>query len=461
MRVRDIRPFGVSSAALAVTSICTVAASGALTRQLLASWPELRGYEAESVARAIAGGHGFSFPANERWLFAPGSPGQYFATAWVDPLFSYLLAAWFWLLGERAHLAAGLMNIAFFAGCIAVAYAAGRRLGGAAAGCAVALLLCGQEVFRLGFLGVNNAALSALLVSATALATLHYFARGTTRAACALGVMTGVTLLGCPAALLFPAALAGAVALNGQLDRTSRAWHVAALCMACAALVAPWALRNTLTFGRFVPLRTGGGQIAWVGTVGLGETLMPGISATPVPPPWRESTPGATVQRTLDAESRFAIHDFQMAVSAAQPPPGYAAMNEADRDAYYMREALRFVREQPVLTARLAFEKLKLLAAIHGRIGMGVALAALLGALLGALRPQTRALGMLAVAYVMPFSLIVAYFPRYRLSIEPVLAMLAVTGVSVVVAALRRAVANGQVTSRPGSATRRINRVSY
>jgi hypothetical protein len=258
------------------------------------------------------------------------------------------------------------------------------------------------------------------------------------RDAAVLGAVTGVTVLGCPAAILFVPALAVAAMVHDALPPVRRLRHAALISAVGVAVIAPWTLRNALTFGRFVPVRTGAGQIAWIGTVALSETIAPGLSGTSVPVPWRAQGATDAVMRSLASDARAALHEFQLRVPEADPPAGYAAMNEAERDGYYMGESLRFVREHPVLTLQLAIAKLKLLVAMHGFLGLWIALGAVLSGLVGLLRSDLRALALLAGAYVAPFALIVPYFPRYRLSIEPVLAVLAVAGIAWLASLLRR-----------------------
>src|SRR5262245_56705693 len=76
-------------AALAVCLVWTLVAVAALLRL-----PDpIPGYEAETIARAIVEGHGFSMPASQSWLFPAGPADEYHPTAWADPVYTYALAA--------------------------------------------------------------------------------------------------------------------------------------------------------------------------------------------------------------------------------------------------------------------------------------------------------------------------------------------------------------------------------
>jgi hypothetical protein len=193
-------------------------------------------------------------------------------------------------------------------------------------------------------------------------------------------------------------------------------------------VISPWTLRNYLTFGEFIPVRTGLGQITYIGTAVLSETFKPGSVISDIQVPWTASGPMQAVKRVMRNEARQALEEYQSNVLAVVPPPGYARMNEAQRDAIYLTRFMDFVLNNPVTTAQLAFFKTYIFAKSLGKLGFITIGFALVAIILGASDPRVRALFLLLLAYALPFSIIICYFSRYRIPIEPVVVTLAGIG---------------------------------
>ena len=200
----------------------------------------------------------------------------------------------------------------------------------------------------------------------------------------------------------------------------------AATVVAAMVIVAPWTLRNYLVFDEFVPVRDGLGQIAHVGTVGLGGTFAPKSASTALPTPWTSPGPlEATTRVITDWNARLALKRWQVELMEAEYGPGYDELDEVQRDKWYFRKARDYVLDHPVITARLTLAKLAYLVGSSPRFALA-ALVGLVGGLLLSLRQRLLVIPLaLAAAYAIPFTIIVPYFYRYRLPIEPVLAVLA------------------------------------
>jgi hypothetical protein len=405
------------------------------------SWRRTQGFEPEWIAQAIASGHGYSFSGADRWLFEPGAPDQYYPTAWSDPLFPLIYAALLYALGEPARLVMMLLSLAFFTGAALLAARTARSFAGPWAALATVVVL---------LITVRGA---AILVSPTPLAALwialllcylvlHADRLGTTDGF-RLGAILGFCMLTWSSTMiLVPVTLV--LVLWLAADRRAALRIAAATVAAAMVIVAPWTLRNYLVFDQFVPVRAGLGQIAHVGTVGLGGTFAPKSASTALPTPWTSSGPfEATTRVITDWNARFALKLWQVDLMKAEYGPGYGKLDEVQRDKWYFGKARDYVLDHPVITAQLTLAKLAYLVGSSPRFALA-ALVGLVGGLLLSLRQRLLVIPLaLAAAYAIPFTIIVPYFYRYRLPIEPVLAML--VGVTV-------AHALGRDASRPSGA---------
>ena len=108
-----------------IFSFLTVAHIG---RNVLPAWQSIKGWEAYSIAQALAEGEGYSFPANDRWLFPPIDDGTFHLTAWVDPLYTFCLAALIWVFGPYHQLAAAIFNLCLLFAALMLTYKLGERL---------------------------------------------------------------------------------------------------------------------------------------------------------------------------------------------------------------------------------------------------------------------------------------------------------------------------------------------
>lgn len=396
----------------------------------------VRGWEADDVARAIVGGHGFSFAGNERWLWDKwnGDPNSFFPTAWVDPVFTYILAGAHWLFGAHAYLSTYALVLICIAIILFCAYCIGKRFGSSWTGTlTVALISFNTALGRAFFESITNSALAACLVLLTAVVAIRYFEQPTLRRLTALGLITGFTILSCPAVQYFPLLLAAALVVYHFKDRRQAVWRPLLMLLLAALVLSPWAIRNYVTFGDLVLVRNGAGQLAWLGTVGPAETFMPGAAMSPLPAPWHSDGPRDAVRKMLDKDARLPMNAYLVKSVMAAPPAGYHELNEAARDAMYLDRTKNFIRQHPSVAAQMALTKLEVYVMRFGVFGLLVVALAVLGSLLAIRDLRTWPLSLLAVSFSGPFILIIAYYGRYRAPIEPVFAVLAAIGVSVIV----------------------------
>jgi len=399
----------------------------------------LQGYEAEWTARAILDGHGFSVRGNHRHLWYGLDADKIYPTAWVDPVFTYTLAGAHWLFGRYAFPAIVGLNFLALAAVMYMAYNLSARFGGPWAGVVAVVFIALHVHFLRGYIGIDNAPLASFFLMLTVLVAVRYFEQPTAIRLVVMGVFTGASLLACPAVQYLAYGIALAVFVHHLISRQVSLAIVRPIAMlALAAVVlAPWAIRNYRTFGETVLVRNGAGQMAYVGTVAAAETFMPGAAKSALPAPWQSSGPREAITRMINKPYRMALNHYQVDAWVATPPPNYEQMNEAQRDKLYFKRTKDFVREHPRAFIEMGLTKLQIFTLRYGKYGFGLVLLAIAGAVLTLRETRSWPLSLAAASYAAPFVLIVAYYERYRLPIEPVLAVLSAVAVAFVVGFVR------------------------
>ena len=223
------------------------------------------GYEAIGIADSIVGGKGFSSP----YLTNTGP------SAWLTPVYPYLLAVIFKVWGAQtraAILAALALNEVFSVlTCIPVFFVA-KRVGGPRLALTASLLWAVYPLSALvAFDAVWYSSLSALLLACALWATLAIRDSERTRDWIGYGLLWGANLLtNATAASLLPFVLAWLIwkrsAGSGRVQRPL----LAAFVMVLVCL--PWMIRNYDVFHAFVPLRSNFGATLWQANVpGAGD----------------------------------------------------------------------------------------------------------------------------------------------------------------------------------------------
>jgi hypothetical protein len=210
-------------------------------------------FESGNIAHSLATGAGFSSP----FRVATG------ATAWMTPLYPFLLSAVMRIFGSytfRSWMAAVSLNIsASTAACIPI-FSAGRRIGGIRLAAAAAWLWAiFPNAILLSFESLWDTSLSALLGATLVWATLHVSeSRGRT-AWGAYGLLWGIALMTNAALISLLPFLLAWLAYRCGLGKPLVAGAIALLC--CL----PWTIRNYSVFHSFIPLRSVLGLQLWVG----------------------------------------------------------------------------------------------------------------------------------------------------------------------------------------------------
>lgn len=222
----------------------------------------LFGFETGRISRSIAEGHGFGNP-----LFVETGP-----TAWMSPVYPYLLAAVFKLLGVYSKASALLilgLNCSFSALiCVPVFYIAQRSFGRSVALWASWMWALSPYSIFLSSSFVWETCLAALLAALLFLWSLQLRQRPNSGSWFGFGVLSGFSALTNASTLILCPVLA-AWALF-PLRQFRQRWLKAALLVAFGLVITlfPWELRNYGTFQSVIPLRDNFWLEFWVGNDG-------------------------------------------------------------------------------------------------------------------------------------------------------------------------------------------------
>lgn len=207
------------------------------------------GFEAGSIGRSIASGHGFASPFG-------GATGP---TAWLAPVYPYLIAGVlriFGLVSDTSAFVMFLLNSVFSAlTCIPICLIARRVFGRAVAMWSGWLWAVVPLFMRWPTTWIWEVSLSALLLACLVLQALKAAADGSVRRWFGFGALWGLAALTNPSLLTcLPITLGWAA---WQLRRSGKGWTRPALVavLACVAVITPWVVRNRVVMGQFVFIR--------------------------------------------------------------------------------------------------------------------------------------------------------------------------------------------------------------
>jgi hypothetical protein len=394
---------------------------------------QLKGFEAYKIATSLAEGHGYSFKGN-LGLFDDvdkvNRPDAAHPTAWADPVYTFLLAALIRATREWHMIAGAILNVVLFVAVVMLTFRLARNYEDVRAGSFAAMLISASLYYHHDWFPIlNNTLLATVFVLLFALALHRVVRTPTCKNAAILGLATGFAILACPAAIGFlPIAVLLVAFARGQC--WSAAVSKSALVFMLSILVLmPWATRNYLVFEEFVPVRTGSGQIAFTGTVAAGGTVEPTTLGS-VNLPYREISAKRAVAATTEMSpdrNRIALEAFQLSYARAIVGNSWNGMNEAQRDKWFQRQVIAYLLENPLLSTKLAFWKILAFAQSTGKLGVLFIALALVGAVLAVAtcRLDLLALSLSIAAFTAPFALVIPYWSRYRIPIEPIIVVAA------------------------------------
>jgi 4-amino-4-deoxy-L-arabinose transferase-like glycosyltransferase len=371
------------------------------------------------------------------------------ATAAHAPLEPFLLAAIHGLLGVGWWGVAGVIVARALArgATVVLAYLVARRLMGRTA----ALLVCAaiavhpllvHDASNLSHLD-NRITFSLPLMMAAVWCWLRAYGTPSGRRLFLAGLISGIAALSEPPMVLF-AGLASLI-----LAATTHGFRQRARCIGTAALgvllaVAPWTIRDAVSLGHFVPIRSSFGLLFWVGNnphaTGLWEDQEIMDDPERAPSPYGALLLGGHA-------SHFNFRPASTLPPAVRESLGH--IDEIERDRVLFRQALIAIWHDPVRFLKLTADRMADLAAAPrqwpqleslrppalrsvARVCLHSYLACVfLVALLGTLwvgTPPTLLLTSLLFTWLAVFGIAHAGYPVYRIILEP----FALTGVAAV-----------------------------
>jgi 4-amino-4-deoxy-L-arabinose transferase-like glycosyltransferase len=209
-----------------------------------------------SVAQGIADGRGFVTPVG--YVFSPGF--HYASTAQHPPAYAVLLAVFegVHITGDTAQrLVGSLLGGATVLGVGLL----GRRGGGPAVGLAAAAVAAVYPLLVVADGALLSETLYGPIVALLLLAAWRLAEHATSRRAALLGALVGLATLTRSEALLLVVFLALPLAWRG--GGSGRLLRMAATVAATVVVLAPWVVRNWITFDRPLLSTNDGTTIAW------------------------------------------------------------------------------------------------------------------------------------------------------------------------------------------------------
>jgi len=420
-----VTPFSTAAWCRVVAAIVVILSTKGLLLAVV-QWEKVKGWEAYFVAKAIAEGEGYSFPSKTRWLFESVTDGLYYPTSWVDPLYTFILAGMIWAFGDYHQLAAVIFNLLLYVAVFVLVYYLSERLLSSKWAVFTTVLLA-VSGFSSMTSNMNNTYLATCLVVLSAVMLLKYFDQPDFRRAMLLGLVLGITVLGFPGAQLFIPITAISIIYWGRQDCLIAVKNAFCVLVVVAIVMAPWVVRNYIVFDEFVPVRSGAGQLAFVGVVASAATVVPEKVSPNLMPGWKEETPRkAILEIYYDNNKRMELEKLQMEYASKVDPMQWSGMNEPQRDKWFLGETKDFILENPLVSMQLAIAKIEVFVRVMGWYGVVIMFLAIIGVLVNLKNPVVTTLGLWAGSYIGPFSIFICYFDKYRAPIEPLLTLLAV-----------------------------------
>ncbi len=262
----------------------------------------------DAVARGLLDGAGF--PSPDRLPLYP---------AWV--------AFWHWVSGFDYNIliyAQGLLGTL----AVLLAYLLARRLAGHWAGLLAAAAMAVSAVMITHTLHVAPEFMFTIAVLGVALALVRAWRAPSPGAFAAAGALVGVANLIRPTLLFFPIFVAVALVLVWRGSRS--AWKFAAMYAVAAYIVtAPWTLHNYMRHGVFLPLSTSNATL-WLGS--------------------------PEYHRLIHDQGYTYFRVWDEVIYPEDPAVPFPTTIEGER--YWSERALRSIRQEPLLYARLVVERL-------------------------------------------------------------------------------------------------------
>jgi 4-amino-4-deoxy-L-arabinose transferase-like glycosyltransferase len=366
-------------------------------------------FEMGQIGASIAEGHGFS---------SPGPPPR--PTAWMPPLYPYLIAGVFALFGTYS-IASALILEALQVALAGLTCLVLYRLGKAAFDAHVGLLAAGLLAvypaslhFSVQKIWSTTAAALALLV------VLWLFLRTRDRPTLVAGVVLGIalglaTLLEPPILGIAPFAFVW-LFVDAQGTRR-RIIALAIVAVSCVLVtVSPWAVRNYRVFGHVILTKSNFGHELYLTNNPYSE-----IGNTPLSESIEHQLRGkAPTPLLTEAERQYVLR-----------------ADEADKNRLYRRKGMDYISAHPRRFAQLTLQRIRLFwvntekmrsagEEVAGLVYLAIFVSGVVGLVLSKLRRRELQLFALTlVVFPLPYYVTNVQHWRYRYPLEPLLMLFA------------------------------------
>ena len=390
-------------------------------------WRKAEGWEYEWVAGSLASGHGYTFDRGTAWLGPYPKDMSFIPTAWVEPVHTGIIAAASRLFGKGGRLALVLLNFIWVGAACWVVFLLVDRMVGPPAGMLTAVLLA---LFpfdsNLLLYNIGNTSIASFVIIICAFLLIRCLERVSVARSLALGAMIGIANLTHTSSLLFAPLSAVVLLLGSRAPRLERLKSASLVLITAVCVVAPWTVRNYLTFDRLVVVRDGLGLHLHIGNPGLAQTFTRGlrIEGTDKPPPWTAKGPRQSLAKLADLKHRRALRYHSLELVTSRAPADYQLFNEVQRDQVFQARAKAFMRDHPVLVAKMMFWKGYTFLTNGGLVRTLTALVAVLGWLVMIRDIRASILMLFLLAYSAPYVLSLPIPHRYRVPAEPIVFVL-------------------------------------
>jgi hypothetical protein len=395
-------------------------------RVLPERWPEAKGYEYEWVALPLSHGYGFSFDRTTRWLGPYNDDSDYGSTAWIEPLHTVIMAGCFWAFGKSGRLLLVLLNFVWLGITCIVVYQIVRRIVGSEAGLITSILLALFPANRFLLSYIGNSALTSLLICCCALALIYCIEYTSVRRGLTLGLVLGFTCLTHASALLLVPFSAVMILITSGMRSLRPCISAAAVLIVAALVISPWTFRNWITFGEFVPVRSGLGFALHYVTPALAHTFTPGLRPDHQwkDPPWTAKNAAEAVSILNNLQSQAKIMQYSKDTVVALRPVGYDQFNEAQRDAVFLSHTVDFALAHPLIVLKMMVAKgIAFFFTNWPSVGFLTAIA-LIGALIKITDQRANVITMFILLFAFPYMLSAPVYYRYRYPIESLIFVL-------------------------------------
>lgn len=397
-------------------------------------WKDVKGDEYYWIAQSIAAGQGFSFSADHRWLFVdfkskyPST--EYHPTAWEEPVYPYSLGLAMKYFGDQGRLLILILqSIAVYFTSLFI-FLITKRVFKSEWGVlsSIIFMLFWPEIRFLSEGTFAPPIFAGLGLSGSTLVFLWFLDKISIKRGIILGIVFGISCLTLAAIQLTMPIMVLLTFYFARMQKTIVWREVLAVVLAFIVILMPWTIRNYSVFGEFVPFRNGVGQGLHMSNQMVAATFNDGKFACEdsLGPIWKvDNAKTALESISVMREKRMAIYKRAYECIELEAPTDYAKYNEAQRDKIYLQSAVNFIVSNPMIFMNLAYQKVKMLMIGWNKRHSFVAILGIIGMLLSWKNKKVLVLVLITFGYIIPFSLIGAWFYRYRYPVEPILLILA------------------------------------